>query len=78
MWKQNVPMNGRTSAARGAEAASFCPNCPRGGLILRLDTIVMVSIFAILAAGLVEISAGLILLARMDRAAAPKRELLFV
>ena len=74
----------------GAEAASFCPerrNTRKSpfALALILDTMVMVSIFAFLgAAGLVLTAllllAGilLIILARVCRAGAPERGLLFL
>ena len=75
----------RSSVGCGAEAASFCRNdrefCPALDLIS--DTMVMVSVFAflggtelVLATALLLVGVQLIILARMSRAKAPKRELL--
>lgn len=79
-----------TSASCGAEAASSCSDCRDArkscpALTLILDTMVMVSIFAILgvvggvlAALLLLAGVLLIMLARIIRAGAPKRRLLTI
>ena len=75
------------AVAHGTEAASFCPGFNGWqfyrALALILDTILMVSIFAIVgveglvwAAGLLLTGVLLIMLARICRAEAPKKRLL--
>ena len=83
-------MQMNASANRGTEAASSCPERFRGresrfALTLILDTMVMVSIFAILGAAEAVLAAVLLLagvlqimLARICQAGAPKRRLLSI
>ncbi len=85
--RKNTWMQMDPAAVRGTGAASFCPNGrntrkSRAALALILDTMVMVSIFVILAgealAAVLLLAGLLIILARTCRAQAPKERLLSV